>query len=120
MYKAENMNIIILHFKGNVSFKILFFEIKDKNLLINKFFTEAQKQPTEVFSKKRCPPPPFLSGLSFMNIHDSQDSRGGRRHRHLDITRAVIAESSKKIIAILTGKHLCWGLVLKKFMAFRF
>ena len=45
MYKAENMNIIILHFKGNVSFKILFFEIKDKNLLINKFFTEPKNKP---------------------------------------------------------------------------
>ena len=31
MYKAKNMNIIILHV-GSVSFKILFFEIKDKNL----------------------------------------------------------------------------------------
>ena len=41
MYKAKNMNII-LHFKGSVSFKILFFKIKDKNLLINKFFTESK------------------------------------------------------------------------------
>ena len=41
MYKAKNMNII-LHFKGSVSFKILFFEIKDKSLLINKFFTESK------------------------------------------------------------------------------
>ena len=42
MYKAKNMNIIILHFKGSVSFKVLFFNIKDKNLLINKFFTESK------------------------------------------------------------------------------
>ena len=33
---------IILHFKGSVSFKILFFEIKDKNLLIKKFSTESK------------------------------------------------------------------------------
>ena len=42
MYKAKNMNIIILHFKGSVSFKVLFFDIKNKNLLINKFFTESK------------------------------------------------------------------------------
>ena len=42
MYKVKNMNIIILHFKGSVNFKISFFEIKDKNLLINKFFTESK------------------------------------------------------------------------------
>ena len=42
MYKAKNMNIIMLHFKGSVSFEIFFFEIKDKNLLINKFFTESK------------------------------------------------------------------------------
>ena len=27
-----------LHFSGSVSFQILFFQIKDKNLLISKFF----------------------------------------------------------------------------------
>ena len=42
MYKAKNIIIIILHFKDSVSFKILFFFIKDKNLLINKFLTESK------------------------------------------------------------------------------
>ena len=42
MCKAKNMNIIILHFKGRVRFKVFFFEIKDKNLLINKFFKESK------------------------------------------------------------------------------
>ena len=42
MYKAKNMNIIILHLNGNVSFKILFFEIKEQNLLINTSFTESK------------------------------------------------------------------------------
>ena len=42
MYKGKNMNTIILHSKGGASFKILFFEIKDKDLLINKFFTESK------------------------------------------------------------------------------
>ena len=42
MYKAKNMIIIISHFTGDVSFKILFFEIKDKDLLIKKFFTKSK------------------------------------------------------------------------------
>ena len=42
MYKVKNMNIIIFDFKVSVSFKILFFKIKDKNLLINKVFTESK------------------------------------------------------------------------------
>ena len=42
MYKAKNMDIIILHRKGSESFKILFFETKDKTLLINKTFTESK------------------------------------------------------------------------------
>ena len=54
----------------------------------------------------------FLSGFSFTNIHDSQDSRGKGRlylfillyhfyplHRHLDISRAITAESSHLHIA---------------------
>ena len=49
----------------------------------------------------------FLSGFSFTNIHDSQDSKGKgegiclnplyllhRLHRHLDISRAITAECS--------------------------
>ena len=52
MCKAKIMNIIILHFKGSVSFKILFFEIKDKNLLINKFFMESKNH----FSFSSCKP----------------------------------------------------------------
>ena len=47
----------------------------------------------------------FLSGFSFTNIHESQDCRGRGHlfnsslplpllHRHLDISRAITAESS--------------------------
>ena len=46
----------------------------------------------------------FLSGFSLTNIHDSQDGRGRGKpcplyhfhplHRHLDISRAITAESS--------------------------
>ena len=54
MYKAKNMNIIILHFKGRVSFKILFFGIKDKNLLINKFFTESKNHFSFLSYKPLC------------------------------------------------------------------
>ena len=43
MYKAKNINIIILHFQGSVSFKTSVFEIKDKNLLTNKFFYGIKK-----------------------------------------------------------------------------
>ena len=51
----------------------------------------------------------FLSGFSFTNIHESQDCRGRGRgifyyhfhplHRHLDISRAITAESSPLHIA---------------------
>ena len=37
----------------------------------------------------------FLSGFSFTNIHESQDSL----HEHLDISRAITAESSPLHIA---------------------
>ena len=70
MYKAKNMNIIISHFKGDVSFKILFFEIKDKNLLINKFFKKSKNyfsfsnyKPLCVFKHKP------LTSLHYI-IHD--------------------------------------------------
>ena len=43
MYKAKNIDIIILHFQGSVSFKISVFEIKDKDLLTNKFFYGIKK-----------------------------------------------------------------------------
>ena len=63
MYKAKNMNTIILHFKGSVSFQVLFFEIKDKNLLINKFFMESKNhfsfsgyKPLCVFEHKPITP----------------------------------------------------------------
>ena len=55
---------------------------------------------------------PFLaSGFSFTNIHDSQDNKGRGRiflnhfhplHRHLDISRAITAESS--LLHIARGK----------------
>ena len=63
MYKAKNMNIIILHFKDTVSFQVLFFEIKDKNLVINKFFMESKNhflfsgyKPLCVFKHKLLTP----------------------------------------------------------------
>ena len=48
----------------------------------------------------------FSSKFSFRNIHDPQDSRGRERlskssllHKHLDINRAITAESSPLHIA---------------------
>ena len=48
----------------------------------------------------------FFSKFSFRNIHDPQDSRGRERlskssllHKHLDINRAITAESSPLHIA---------------------
>ena len=71
--------------------------------------------PPYLFFSQNTPPSPasfFLSGFSFTNIHNSQDSRGRGRpffltplyhfhplHRYLDISRAITAESSPLHIA---------------------
>ena len=54
MYKAKNMKIIIMHFKGCVGFKILFFKIKDKEFLINKFFVESKSHFFVLSYKPLC------------------------------------------------------------------